>query len=64
MLQIDNNSHRHDVAMADDTPLLWVLRDGLKLAGTKFGCGIALCGACVALAGGETVRRLPIRLDG
>ena len=56
MLQIDVNGQRHDVAMESDTPLLWVLRDGLKLTGTKFGCGIAICGACVVLVDGIPVR--------
>ena len=39
-----------------ETPLLWVLRDSLKLTGTKFGCGIAQCGACTVLIDGESVR--------
>jgi isoquinoline 1-oxidoreductase subunit alpha len=39
-----------------DTPLLWVLRDSLGLPGTKFGCGMALCGACTVLADGEPIR--------
>ena len=39
-----------------NTPLLWVLRDNLGLAGTKFGCGMALCGACTVLADGEPIR--------
>ena len=40
------NGTRHSVDVDDDTPLLWVLRDNLQLTGTKFGCGIAQCGAC------------------
>ncbi len=56
MLQLDVNGQRREVAMDADTPLLWVLRDGLKLTGTKFGCGIALCGACVVLVDGKPVR--------
>jgi len=43
-----------------DTPLLWVLRDSLKLTGTKFGCGIAQCGACTVLIDGEAVRSCSI----
>jgi len=39
-----------------DTPLLWVLRDSLKLTGTKFGCGIAQCGACTVLVDGQAIR--------
>ena len=40
------NGSRHTLDVDDDTPLLWVLRDVLGLTGTKFGCGVALCGAC------------------
>jgi len=42
--------------VAPDTPLLWVLRDSLGLVGTKFGCGMALCGACTVLADGAPIR--------
>jgi isoquinoline 1-oxidoreductase alpha subunit len=56
MLQLNVNGHRHEVAMEPDTPLLWVLRDGLKLTGTKFGCGIAVCGTCVVLVDGKPIR--------
>jgi len=56
MLQLDVNGQHHEVAMEQDTPLLWVLRDGLKLTGTKYSCGIAVCGACVVLVDGEPVR--------
>ena len=45
-LQIKVNDQSHAVDVLPDTPLLWVLRDNLGLTGTKFGCGIALCGAC------------------
>lgn len=43
---ISVNGKRHSIDVDDDTPLLWVLRDILGLTGTKFGCGVALCGAC------------------
>ena len=56
MLQLNVNGQRHEVAMESDTPLLWVLRDDLKLTGTKFGCGIAVCGTCVVLVDGRPVR--------
>jgi isoquinoline 1-oxidoreductase alpha subunit len=56
MLQLNVNGQRHEVSMEADTPLLWVLRDGLKLTGTKFGCGIAVCGTCVVLVDGRPVR--------
>jgi isoquinoline 1-oxidoreductase subunit alpha len=46
----------HEVDAEPDTPLLWVLRDHLKLTGTKFGCGAALCGACTVHVDGQPVR--------
>lgn len=46
------------------TPLLWVLRDHLGLTGTKFGCGIAQCGACTVRLNGEAVRSCQVTLDG
>jgi isoquinoline 1-oxidoreductase alpha subunit len=46
--------------VADDTPLLWVLRDELKLIGTKFGCGVAQCGACTVHLNGSPVRSCSI----
>ena len=51
---INGQSHRVDVAA--DTPLLWVLRDTLGLTGTKFGCGMAQCGACTVHLDGKAVR--------
>ena len=52
------NKERIDIAsnVPGDTPLLWVLRDSLKLTGTKYGCGMALCGACTVYLEGEPVR--------
>jgi len=50
------NGTRHAVDVAPETPLLWVLRDTLGLTGTKFGCGIAECGACTVLLDGDAVR--------
>ena len=52
------NKERVDVAanVPGDTPLLWVLRDSLKLTGTKYGCGMALCGACTVYIDGQPVR--------
>jgi isoquinoline 1-oxidoreductase subunit alpha len=50
------NGHSHSVDVDDDTPMLWVLRDVLGMTGTKFGCGIALCGACTIHLDGKPVR--------
>ena len=50
------NGHTVDVAAEPDTPLLWVIREHLKLTGTKFGCGIAQCGACTVHIDGEPAR--------
>jgi aerobic-type carbon monoxide dehydrogenase small subunit (CoxS/CutS family) len=50
------NGRRHEVDVAPDTPLLWVLRDSVGLTGTKFGCGIAQCGACTVHIEGAPVR--------
>ena len=50
------NKKKHQVDVAPDTPLLWVLRDHIKLVGTKFGCGIAQCGACTIHLDGKAVR--------
>ena len=46
----------HTVDVEPDTPLLWVLRDSLKLTGTKYGCGIAQCGACTVMMDGQAIR--------
>ena len=50
------NGKAMSVQAAADTPLLWVLRDELGLTGTKYGCGIAQCGACTVLADGQPIR--------
>ncbi len=50
------NGENHDVEVAPDTPILWVLRDSLNLVGTKFGCGIAQCGACTVHMNGVAIR--------
>ena len=50
------NGVARDAEVEDTTPLLWVLRDTLGLTGTKFGCGVAACGACSVLLDGEAVR--------
>lgn len=53
-LKVNGREHEVDV-VHDDTPLLWVLRDNLGLVGTKFGCGIAQCGACTVHVDGEPI---------
>jgi isoquinoline 1-oxidoreductase subunit alpha len=50
------NGRRHQVNAEPDTPLLWVLRDSLGLTGTKYGCGIAQCGACTVHLAGRPIR--------
>lgn len=50
------NGKRQEVQASSDTPLLWVLRDTLALTGTKFGCGMGLCGACTVHLDGRAVR--------
>ncbi len=62
-LKLRVNGRSRSVDVAPETPLLWVLRDTLGLTGTKFGCGIAECGACTVLLDGEPVRscQLPAR---
>jgi aerobic-type carbon monoxide dehydrogenase small subunit (CoxS/CutS family) len=54
--KLNVNGKAVTVDAAPDTPLLWALRDNLKLTGTKFGCGMALCGACTVHLNGEPVR--------
>ncbi len=56
------NGTRHTTDAPPDTPLLWVLRDELGLTGTKFGCGIAACGACTVHVDGQAVRSCQVRL--
>ena len=55
-LNLNVNGKQFSVDAEPDTPLLWVLRDELKLVGTKFGCGQALCGACTVHADGSPIR--------
>jgi isoquinoline 1-oxidoreductase alpha subunit len=56
MLTLNINKKPYNVEVDPDTPLLWVLRDTLDLVGTKYGCGVAQCGACVVHLNGEAVR--------
>jgi len=56
MLTLNINGARHQVDVDPDTPLLWVLRDTLGLTGTKYGCGVAACGACTVHINGAPAR--------
>lgn len=56
MIEFELNGKTVTSASEPDTPLLWVVRDELKLKGTKFGCGIAMCGACTVHVDGSAVR--------
>ena len=56
MLQLKVNGEQHTLDVDPDTPLLWVLRDHLHLAGTKYGCGIGLCGSCTVHVDEQAVR--------
>ena len=53
---LDINKSRHPVDVEGDTPLLWVIRDVLGMTGTKFGCGMGLCGACTVHLDGKPIR--------
>lgn len=59
-LHLTVNAQPREVEVDDDMPLLWVLRDSLGLTGTKFGCGVGVCGACTVLEKGEALRSCQI----
>jgi aerobic-type carbon monoxide dehydrogenase small subunit (CoxS/CutS family) len=62
MLRLTINGNSHDVDVEPDTPLLWVIRDTIGMTGTKYGCGIAQCGACtVHIDGQRDHQYLPVR---
>jgi isoquinoline 1-oxidoreductase alpha subunit len=56
VVSLNVNGHAHRVDADPQTPLLWVLRDEIGLTGTKFGCGVAQCGACTVHVDGQTMR--------
>ena len=64
--QLNINGQRKEVTTDPSTPLLWVLRDDLKMTGTKYGCGISVCGACTVHVAGVGTRScvLPVSLIG
>lgn len=55
-MELTINGVQHHIDVEPDTPLLWVLRDDLKMMGTKYGCGLAQCGACTVLINGNAAR--------
>lgn len=63
MISFKVNGKQYQVDAALDTPLLWVLRDHLKLTGTKFGCGEGLCGACTVLIDGAPNRSCSVSIE-
>jgi isoquinoline 1-oxidoreductase alpha subunit len=62
MIALLVNGKTHDLDVEDDTPLLWVLRDTIGLTGTKYGCGIAQCGACTVLIDGAPIRSCQVEI--
>jgi isoquinoline 1-oxidoreductase alpha subunit len=63
MVKLTINGTSHDVDVEPDTPLLWVIRDTIGLTGTKYGCGIAACGACTVHIDGQAVRSCSLPLS-
>ena len=61
MISLSINGRSYDVDVEPDTPLLWVLRDTIGLAGTRYGCGIAQCGACTVRVQRRSPRSWPGR---
>jgi isoquinoline 1-oxidoreductase subunit alpha len=64
MITLDINGKQVTTDAADDTPLLWVLRDSLQMTGTKFGCGMAQCGACTVHIDGQATRSCVLPVSG
>lgn len=60
MIELNINGKNYSVNVEPDTPLLWVIREQLRLTGTKFGCGIGECGACTVLFDGAAMRSCSI----
>ncbi len=63
MFEITINGVKREVDVEPDTPLLWVLRDTLAMTGTKYGCGIAACGACTVMMDGQAIRSCQLPVD-
>jgi len=63
-IKLDVNGSAHQLEVDPATPLLWVLRDHLGMTGTKFGCGMAMCGACTVHFNGSAVRSCVVPVEG
>jgi isoquinoline 1-oxidoreductase alpha subunit len=63
MISLNVNGKKFKVEVPPDTPLLWVIRDNLKLMGTKYGCGIGECGTCTVLINGKAARSCTIPVE-
>ena len=63
MINIKVNGTSHQIDVEGDTPLLWVLREEIGLTGTKFGCGIAQCGACTVHVNGQAMRSCSVPIS-
>jgi isoquinoline 1-oxidoreductase subunit alpha len=61
-MRLKVNANTHDLDIEEDMPLLWVLRDELGITGPKYGCGIAMCGACTVHMNGVAVRSCSLRV--
>ena len=64
MITLTINGTQHQVDLEPDTPLLWAIRDAVGLTGTKFGCGIAQCGACTVHINGQAMRSCSVPIGG
>ena len=62
-ITLNINGQDHTVQVAEDVPLLWVIREHLQMTGTKFGCGISQCGACTVHVDGQPMRSCQLRVS-
>jgi len=63
MIPVTINGERREIEVEPDKPLLWVLREDLSLVGTKYGCGVAACGACTVHVDGQAIRSCSVPID-